>query len=241
MANILKNIPLSQDSVMLKINQTIQTIEEPESKSATLRRVDNPSPPPTFRGLSAESMDIATPRDVGRAEHNLNGQQTPEEIYQSGYAQGVVDGQQQKQAELQEQLTSLQALLLSIPNAIQENRQQLSEEIADIVLVIVQKLFIHQQHDKNIVTQQIQHILSQLNNKQNLEIVLHPQDLALLKNGEIQLDIPLCKPLSFIPDETLRLGGCIIRSPHGVFDASIERQIDNLKQVLLEIRSAFPK
>ena len=196
MANILKNIPISQDSVVLKIHQPIKTIEEPETESMTL-----------------------------------------EEIYQSGYAQGLADGQQKNQAELQEQLTSLHALLFSIPNAIQENRQQLSQEIADIVLVIVQKLFIHQQHDKNTITQQIQHIISQLNNQQKLEIVLHPQDLALLKDGEIQLDVGFYKHLSLIPDEALRLGGCIIRSPHGVFDASIERQIDKLKQVLLEIKS----
>lgn len=157
-----------------------------------------------------------------------------EETYQSGYAQGLADGYQQTQTELREQLTSLNALLKTIPTAIHENREQLSSEIADIVLVIAQQLFIHRQHDKNAIIQQIIH---QLNDKQNLEIVLPPKDIALLKSGDVQLDVRSCKNLRFIPDEQLRLGGCIIRSHHGVFDASIERQIDSLKQVLLQIKT----
>ena len=159
-----------------------------------------------------------------------------EDAYQSGYEKGLTDGHQQITTQLQEQLILLNTLLETIPSAIHENRKQLSSEIADIVLVIAKQLFIHQQHDKKTITQQVHQIIEQLNDKQNLEIALHPQDLALLKSGEIQMDLRSCENLRFVADEQLRLGGCIIYSAHGAFNASIERQIENLKQVLLEIK-----
>lgn len=134
----------------------------------------------------------------------------------------------QERARLNEQSNALNALLNSIPEAICTHRLQLSSDIADIVLLITRKFFINQQHDKEHLTQQITQILTQLNDQQDIVIHLHPQDMAV---------IPPTKNLRVLPDSTLRLGGCIINSEHGVFDASIERQIDNLKQVLLQMRA----
>lgn len=146
------------------------------------------------------------------------------------------DGLAQERAHLQEQTKTLTTLLQSIPQAISDERLQLSSDIADIVLLIVSKFFINQQQNKNALAQQITQILTQLNEQQHLEIALHPQDLALMQQGEINIDLRACKNLRFKADAQLRLGGCIITSEHGVFDAGIERQIDNLKHVLLQMR-----
>lgn len=142
----------------------------------------------------------------------------------------------QEHALLKKQTNTLNTLLHSIPQAISDNRQQLSSDIADIVLLIVSKFFIHQQQSKDAITHQITQIVTQLNEKQNLEISLHPHDLALIQQGDMTIDLLSCKNLRLKSDDQLRLGGCIITSEHGVFDASIERQIDNLKQVLLKMR-----
>ena len=147
------------------------------------------------------------------------------------------DGLAQERAQLQEKNNALSALLNRIPEAIKQNRQQLSTEIADIVLLIASKFFINQQQDKNAISDQITQILTQLNEKQNIEIALHPQDLALIQQGEINIDPRSCKNIRLKPDDNLRLGGCIIKSEHGVFNAGIERQIDHLKQVLLQMKA----
>ena len=160
-------------------------------------------------------------------------EQTLEHAWQSAYAQGLTDGAAQERALLHEQLTAFNALLSTIPEAISTNRQQLSSEIADIVLLITSKFFINQQQDKDSIIHQINQILTQLNDKQNLEIALHPHDLAVIQQNEIATH----KNIRLLPDDTLRLGGCIISSDHGVFDAGIERQMDNLKQVLLQMRT----
>lgn len=163
-------------------------------------------------------------------------EQIKEEAYQEGFNQGMAQGIEQASNNMSQQIALLQELLASIPAAINENRQQLSDEVADIVLVIIKQYFINQQTNKEAIAAQINHTIAQLNSKQNIELLLHPQDLAMLKTGTLHLDLQQCNNLRIVPNEQLRLGGCQVRSEHGLFDAGIERQIDNLKQVLLQIK-----
>ena len=153
-----------------------------------------------------------------------------EDAYNNGFKQGIAEAR----AQMKELKDAISALLQSIPAAVEDNRLHLSTEIADIVLLITQRFFIHQQQNKDAITNQITQTLNQLNQKQNIELALHPHDIALLQQGELNIDFKPYKNIRITPDETLHLGGCVIRSEHGVFDAGIERQIDSLKQVLLK-------
>lgn len=179
----------------------------------------------------------------------LQTEETPAEVVKSisqedlenaklaGYSQGFSEGLAEAETKMTDQLSLLGTLLQNIPTAVRDNRLQLSGEIADIVLLITKQFFVNQQQNKDVLTQQVNQILSQLNDKQSIELSMHPQDLALLQQGKLKLNIKACNNLRIIPDDNLRLGGCVVRSEHGVFDASIERQIDHLKQVLLQMKS----
>ena len=213
MAQIYKSVIISEDVVHLNLNSIASVIVSPETMTEAIELTTI---------TEEELIQIkALARDEG---------------YTSGHSQGLSDGIEQANALITEPMKTLNALLQNIPTAISENRRQLSTDIADIVLSITQQLFIHQQHNQDTIAQQISWAIEQLNDKQNIELSLHPHDVALLQQGKINIDLQHCKNLRVIPDESLRLGGCIIRSEHGVFDAGIERQIDNLKQVLLQMK-----
>ncbi|WP_028388034.1 FliH/SctL family protein [Legionella fairfieldensis] len=164
-----------------------------------------------------------------------------EEGYAEGYTQGLTKGKEEGEKQAHEEvanlLQQLETLLQTIPAAISENRQALQTEIADIVLIIAQQFFIQQQHDKEFIARQISAALNQLNSKQTITLVLHPHDVALLQQGKLTIDFSQCNDLRIASDEKLRLGGCLIKSEHGLFDASIERQVDRLKQILLQIKA----
>jgi flagellar assembly protein FliH len=149
-----------------------------------------------------------------------------ENAFTQGFEQGLQKGNETAQQEWTTTLQSLHTLLQSIPGALETARLAMTEDIANIVLHIIERLFIHQQQDPNILTQQIQHILKQINQQQTIEIKLHPNDIA---NFNLNYS-------TLTPDPSLRLGGCIIKTEQGMFNACIERQIDQLKTVLLEIK-----
>jgi len=211
MAEIFKAILVSDDTIHLKPSITAN---EPDLTVQT----------------------AAKPVEADMEKVNDITKQRCEEAFQSGFNQGLSEGIAKANTNMEEQITVLGNLLQSIPEAINANRLLLSNDIADIVLLIIQQFFINQQHSKEIISLQINQALAQLHDKQNIELALHPKDLTLLQQGKLKIDLKQCKNLRVVPDENLRLGGCIVRSKHGVFDAGIERQIDNLKQVLLQIK-----
>jgi flagellar assembly protein FliH len=174
--------------------------------------------------------EIMTPVDESVLE---NAQQ---ESYDQGYAAGVIEGRTVVAQEFSQLKEQLAAALASIPQAIAQNRLDLSSEVADIVLLITQQFFIERQKDPKALTQQINQVLSQLNNKQTVELCLHPQEITALQNGMIQLDAAHLNGLKIKGDESLTLGGYVIKTEHGIFDASIEKQIDKLKEVLMQLK-----
>lgn len=167
-------------------------------------------------------------------------EQAHEQGFQLGFAQGMAaglaKGEQQAIDKKSDVIKQIEQLLHAIPSALNASRQALRMEIADIVLAITQQFFIQQQQNKEAIAQQITATLNYLNEKQAITLALHPGDLALLQQGQLKVDFSQCKEVRIVGDESLNLGGCRITSEHGVFDASIERQIDCLKQALLQLK-----
>ncbi|CDZ77059.1 Yop proteins translocation protein L [Legionella massiliensis] len=191
--------------------------------------------------LSSFSEDKTIRVASGESDKDLAlKEQAREEGYKTGFSQGIREGFKQGEEQAQQQnaqtLQQLTTLLQSLASSLYESRLALKEEIADIVLAICQQFFIQQQQSKEAIAQQITAALKHVNDKQNLTLALNPQDLALLQQGELKIDFSQCKELRVISDERLNLGGCQIRSEHGLFDAGIEGQIDRLKQVLLQLK-----
>ena len=114
----------------------------------------------------------------------------------TGYAEGYSDGLAKANEQVAEKSHALQTLLSSLPEAIADNRLELSTEIADVVLLITKQLFINQQLNQEAISQQIAHILSSLNEQQTIELFLHPNDLALLQQGQISIDLKNTQNLS---------------------------------------------
>ncbi|MGQ3891450.1 FliH/SctL family protein [Legionella sp. CNM-4043-24] len=170
-------------------------------------------------------------------EASVSGEDDHSALLEKYRQQGFIQGQEQARREMAEHITRLHALLASIPQAVCDNRKQMASEIADIVFSIVQPLFIHQQQDPDSLSRRIEQSIQLLNSRHNLELSLHPDDIQALKQGELNLDLQGCKNLKIVSDDSLHLGGCLIKSEHGLFDAGLERQIDNLKQVLLRIKN----
>jgi flagellar assembly protein FliH len=148
---------------------------------------------------------------------------------------GVDEGQKQQLDAFKQQEETLQTLIQTIPEAISQQRLTLKNEITHIVLTIIEQLFIHNQTNPKIIEDQIHHILQQLNSLDTAELCLHPNDIALLQNGEITVSTKT-QGLKVSADPNLLPGGCIVKSNHGVFDASIEGQIERLKQTLLSFK-----
>jgi flagellar assembly protein FliH len=188
------------------------------------------------------ALDLANPLELSHPELLLNSldseQQIREELLslakKEGYAAGLEAGLSQATQAWHEDMQSLKNLILNIPIVLTETRLSLQEEISHILLIIVKKYFMQLQLSPIIINSEVRDILEQLSKKQSIELILHSKDIALLQQQ--QLIKGLNQEVRIRSDDSLALGGCYIRTNHGLFDASLERQIDDLKEALLSIR-----
>lgn len=189
--------------------------------------------------LIAELPSIAQ-MTLSDEELKLLQDQAYQEAYEKGFNQGLAEGREKGEEigrdRASQQAAHWDALIENVAEAVAQQRLSLRTDIADIVLAISQQFFIHQQHHSDQIGLQINGILRQLNQDQIIEIALHPQDLALIQQGRIKLELKTAKNIRIIADDNCRLGGCLIKTEHGFFDASIEKQIDRLKDLLLQIK-----
>lgn len=159
-----------------------------------------------------------------------------EQAFQQGFESGVNEGQNRAKQQIEGLKLDLENLLLSIPQAITQCRMELTNEIADIALLISQEYFAEQQRNPEALQAQINQILNQINNEQNIELCLHPEDIKLVQKANIQLETAHLNRLKIKADERLDLGGCLIKTEHGIFDASIETRIERLKDYLIQMK-----
>jgi flagellar assembly protein FliH len=191
----------------------------------------------TVRLYEKEALLIDTPEPSFNAIHM-------QEIQDTSYQEGYLAGKEEITCLTETQMgllkNQLEGLLFSIPDVISQSRLALQSEIADMVWLIIQPFFIEKTANRQAIELQINQILSQINSKQTVELCLHPNDIAALQNGDIRIDAAHLNGLKIKSDESLTLGGCLIKTEHGVFNASIEKQVDKLKEVLLHIKQGRP-
>ncbi len=159
-----------------------------------------------------------------------------DEAFQEGYRLGKKEGKAIVEQQMLQLKQQIETTLAAIPQAIEQNRLALNQEIADIVLHIIQQFFVEKESNPQSLAQQINQLLKQLNSKQSIELYLHPNEIELLQNGLIKLHTQHLNGLKIKANDSLVLGGYVIKTEHGIFDASIEKQIERLKELLIQLR-----
>ncbi|KTD51317.1 FliH/SctL family protein [Legionella quateirensis] len=163
-----------------------------------------------------------------------------EELRTQAFQQGFIAGQKEGMLLAEQQMAQskqdLETLLSAIPQAIEQNRLHLHDEIADIILLITQEYFIEQQQKPEALHQQINQILRQLNSKQSIELHVHPDEIKTLHQANIKLETAHLNGLLIKADPGLAPGGCLIKTEHGVFDASLETRLERLKEILIHMK-----
>lgn len=111
-----------------------------------------------------------------------------EASYQQGYLQGQEDANNLAHQQMNTLKEQLEQLLCSIPQALDQQRLDLHNELAALTVLILQSYFAEEIIDKTALASKINRLLVQINSQQNIELYLHAHDIKALQNGEIQLN-----------------------------------------------------
>jgi flagellar assembly protein FliH len=177
-----------------------------------LRHRPLPPLPPGYRRLLREREEEGFERGRLQAEQSL----TTQIVSQRGEMVQLQNG-----------------VLRSLSDAVGQVVRETEGTVIEIALATAARLVAGLPIDAEMVTAAVREALAQVEEVANVQVLLHPEDLALLKNSESDL-------VSEADDGRLRLtnspdvsrGGCVVRTHFGDIDGRRETKLDQMRKAV---------
>jgi flagellar assembly protein FliH len=173
-----------------------------------------------------------------------------EQILQSAREQGYVEGLEEGRSVGREHaLTEAETMLIQAKDMIEqafETKQQIVAEAEPFLIelstsiamkILEAELKTHPDQVLGIVKK----ALSRPREQETLTLSVHPQHFSIVQSlrEELLRWMDRQAELKILPDPTIDIGGCVIRSALGTIDARIDTQLDEVKKGLLEMVGSF--
>lgn len=157
-----------------------------------------------------------------------------EEGYDLGYEKGYSEGKSSSDKLIKE--------ALDIKKQYMENKKellgQLEEDIIELVTVIYEKL-IHKatEEDSELILSLISNGIADLDLNHKLTIIISKDDydMVQMSRDTILAKSNMISELEIKYDSKLQKGDCILETPKGSIDASINNQLSEVKELLTSI------
>lgn len=155
--------------------------------------------------------------------------------YNEGHAEGLRRGLEEGMRNTESKRFEAENVLKEAHRASREYIGNTKDEILTLSLHIAEKITgiqsdIHDETILNVVKKAIDAAIA----KEQVVVRVNSMDYALLdcRRDEIEKLLDEKVSLSIINDQEVTKGGCIIETESGLIDASIESQLDKVKQLL---------
>jgi type III secretion protein L len=147
-----------------------------------------------------------------------------EEEKQRGYQDGITEGK----ANMSRQMIDTISKTINYFSTVEE-------KVVEIVITAVRKI-LGTIGDETVAHQIVKNALGMVRNQKQITLRVCPSELEMIKNriNEIMAMYPGISFVDIVPDARLKKGGCILESDMGVVDASVDSQIENIRQSLLK-------
>lgn len=135
-------------------------------------------------------------------------------------------------------------LTSTLETQLERQLQMMEEPVLELAFAAVTRILGHAAVSQEGLRRFIEQALNDWRLQSPPHVHVHPDDYALLQSdgGLPKLlegsgrGTGVCAGL--VPDASVQLGGCILRSHEGALDARLEVQLQALKQIILKTRSA---
>ncbi len=143
--------------------------------------------------------------------------------YSKGYAKGVEEAEALK-ASLEQEKVKLQ-------QDYQKEFENMEPQLVDAILEVVGTVFqVQFAEKKDFVMHLLQATLNKIEGSKDYLVRVSKDDFAVVseKKSEIQSQLPRNAVLEIVEDMTLTKNQCLIETDGGVFDCSLDTQMDSL-------------
>lgn len=188
---------------------------------------DGPSPEELVEQAQAE---IARMREEAEAEIEALKQQAYEQALEEGRQEGYAAGMERAEKEARKAAAETEALRQELQQQYEQAVKELEPLLVDELTAIYDHVFrAGLKYNKEIIFHLLQTALSGVDSGKELTIRVSPDDYQFMldRKGELQERVP-GSVIELVPDATYQAGDCIIETGSGVFDCSLDVEMDAL-------------
>jgi flagellar assembly protein FliH len=204
---------------------------------------DGTGPVPT-RSLGGLNQFLERAREQGAAMISVAREQA-ETIAQSareqGFEAGYADGIERAEKAIAERLALAESLVAQAKAAREEAIASAEHDLVELAFTVAEKV-IRQRvvADPDATVGVLEHALRKAYVRDGLTVLCNPADLERLagSNERLQARVGSLSGLSLIGDRRISPGGVVVRTDAGDIDATIESQLDKLRDTLFDDRAA---
>lgn len=194
------------------------------SNSSTKKEVVSSWRFPSFVEGDSVDVDIAHVKAPTAGDLEKLQEQAMQEASKKGYEEGLAKGLRAAEAQISQQVKSLESVIQSLVSPYEEFDERVENEIASLAIQISKQLIRRElKADTGQVVGVVKEALSALpSSSQNIQLFLHPDDAALIKSA---LSIDDEARWKIVEDPVITRGGCRVATDASTIDATIENRL----------------
>jgi flagellar assembly protein FliH len=157
------------------------------------------------------------------------------EAYEKGFAQGEKDGFELGETKANKVTENIENLLDDMTRLKSRLVKRYEKDILETIFAIAKKVIhTHMQMEETAVRDTILEALKLTTEKRDIILKINPEDFEFVEKlrPELFSRHMNVKSIAITSDPTITRGGCLLETPSGDVDASIETQLDSLHQSL---------
>lgn len=192
---------------------------------------------PAYSGPSAEEIaeEARLKADSMLADAAREAEMIRQNAYQEGYQKGLDAGQQEANQILQAEEVKLQELKKQLEKEYQKQVSELEPVFIDTLTDIYEHIFkTDLSRFRSVILYSLQNIIA--GSEANRDFIIHTASedyLYLVEKRELIMEmVSGSSTVEIIKDLTLSQGQCMVETGGGIFDCSIDTQLDGLAKEL---------
>ena len=158
-------------------------------------------------------------------------------LRQEAYNQGMIDLAAQYQHEVQQVVATFADACQKIDNQRNLLLRHSQAELINLIMHLCEKVVRQElSTPRNLIAATLQSALEQAVASEEYHVAVHPDDLAFAEQHAPELIAAIrgIERIVFKTDDTITRGGCLLESESCSVDATIETQLDSLKEFVTE-------
>jgi|GEM_PF-6891656 len=236
MAGIIKSPSFDAQARLLLANAAAQPIKTDAGSGRAIAALDGLSSEAMLQTAQQKNTELeATIEQLQAKVEQLEKTNTLQD-YAQGYEEGLKSGIAATKEELQSEIESVVSIIENIHQQGQVYLRQLEQVNVESIFAAVIKIIGKTAENSESVRQLLHEQLKRLAAQNKIIVRLALQDYQLLcGHGETAESNLRSENLQFVADDHIQYGGCIIESDGGGLDARLEIQMQQFKNMMLDV------